>query len=95
VPSWVYAQIAAVISEARHDGIDVTLENRLFYWMPDSLYYVNGQSPASTQTVSIFAQDQAPPQLPNGHAEHIQLGWSTRADPDGRHDDLTLAQGIL
>jgi hypothetical protein len=95
VPDWVYAQVAAVVSEARRDGIDVTLETRQFLWFPGSLYYLGAQSPASTVRVAIFAQDQAPPQLANGQPEHIDLGWDARLDSDGHHEDLTLAQGIL
>jgi hypothetical protein len=95
VPDWVYAQVAAVTDEARGDGIDVTLETRQFMWSPASLYYLNGQSPASTVRVAIFAHDESPPQLANGQPEHVNLGWDARLDPDGRHEDLTLAQGDL
>jgi hypothetical protein len=95
VPDWVYAQVATVIAEARSDGIDVTVETRRFMWSPASLYYVKGQSPASTERVGIFARDELPPQLLNGKLEHINLGWDARLDRDGRHEDLTLAQGDL
>jgi hypothetical protein len=95
VPGWVYAQIAAVVSEARQDGIDVTLENRKFLWSPGSLYYVGGQSPATTVRVAIFRHDETPPQLAHGQPEHIGLGWDTRLDLDGRNEDLTLAQADL
>ena len=95
VPQWVYVQIAATIAQARRDGIDITVENRQFYWTPSSLYYVNGQSPASTVRVAIFANDGQPPRLSNGKPEHINLGWNARPDPDGQHEDLTSAQGIL
>ena len=64
-------------------------------WSPASLYYLKGQSPARTARVAIFAQNDSPPQLPNGHLEHINLGWDARLDPDGRHEDLTLGQGAL
>ena len=64
-------------------------------WSPSSLYYLNGQSPASTVRVAIFAHDESPPQLLNGKLEHITLGWDARLDPDGRHEDLTLAQADL
>jgi hypothetical protein len=95
VPDWVYSQIAQVVREARSDGIDVALENRQFFWNPSSLYYADGQSPASTVRVGIFAQDQTPPQLPNGQPEHVGFGWDTVVDPDGRHEDLAQVQGIL
>lgn len=95
VPQWAYEQIAATIAQARRDGIDVTVENRQFDWTPGSLYYVGGQSPASTVRVAIFADDGRAPLLSNGKPEHINLGWNARADPDGEHEDLTSAQGVL
>ena len=95
VPQWVYVQIAATIAQARRDGIDVTVENRQFLWTPSSLFYVNGQSPASTVRIPIFANDGPPPLLSNGKPEHIELGWNAHPDPDGLHEDLISAQGIL
>ncbi|HEY1774717.1 MAG TPA: hypothetical protein VGG41_01040 [Solirubrobacteraceae bacterium] len=95
VPQWVYVQIAATVAQARSDGIDVTIENRQFYWTPSSLYYVSGQSPGSTVRVSIFTNDGTPPELASGRPEHIELIWNARPDPDGRHEDLELAQGDL
>lgn len=95
VPAWVYAQVASVVQEARSDGIDVTLENRRFLWRPASLYYLDGQTPASTVRVAIFAQNGAPPRFADGQPEHINLGWDARLDRGGQHEDLTLVQGEL
>jgi hypothetical protein len=95
VPRWVYDQVAQVVSEARSDGIDVAVENRQFFWNPASLYYVGGQSPASTVRVGIFSSEQAPPQLPSGAPEHVAFDWDAVPDPDGHHEDLTQVQGML
>lgn len=92
---WVYPQVAAVVTEARNDGIDVTLETRQFSWYPGSLYYIDGQTPYTTARVAIFPDYQTPPQLANGHPEHIGLGWDTCLDLDGHNEDLTLAQADL
>lgn len=95
LPNSVYGQVATVVREARHDGIDVTLESRRFTWSPDSLYYLHGQNLASAVQVGIYAGYQAPPALADGRPEHIDLGWDTRLDDDGSHEDLTLVQGVL
>jgi hypothetical protein len=95
VPDWVYTQVDAVVAEARRDGIDVTLETRSFAWSPTSLYYARGQSPATVARVAIFAKDGSPPRLSDGGVEHIRLGWDARVDADGRHEDVTYADGRL
>jgi hypothetical protein len=95
ISGWVYAQMAAVVGEARRDGVDVALEDRQFFWTPSSLYYVDGQSPVSTVPVTVLGDSRPAPQLSNGDPEHIDLGWNTRLDPDGRHEDLTGVQGTL
>jgi hypothetical protein len=95
VPDWIYTQAAAVVGEARRDGIDVTIETRRFTWQPGSLYYAPGQSPATTERVPIFVSGGTPPALPGGGREHIQLGWDAQLDADGRHETLTDAEGIL
>jgi hypothetical protein len=95
VPDSVYAEVGAVVAEARRDGIDVTLETRNFAWSPGSLYYAPGQSPATVARVPIFAKDGNPPRLSAGEAEHIGFGWNARVDADGRHEDVTYAQGEL
>lgn len=94
-PDWVYSQVAAVVGEAREEGIDVTLETPQFRWYPAALYYIDGQSPRTTMRVAIFPHYQTPPQLASGHPEHVGLGWDTRLDPDGHNEDLTLAQADL
>jgi hypothetical protein len=95
VPDWIYAQVVAVVNEARQDGIDVTVENREFFWNSNSLYYAPGQSPVSTERVPVFADDGTPPTLNNGQPEHIDLGWNASLDPDGHNENLTSAQGTL
>jgi len=54
-----------------------------------------GQSPAGVAEVGIFALSGTPPQLSDGQLEHIQLGWDASVDADGRHEDLTSAEGDL
>jgi hypothetical protein len=95
VPNWAYDEIGGAVFEARSHGIDVTLESRSFAWSPRSLYYAHRQSPATTIQVDVFADDGTPPQLENGHPEHIEFGWNARLDPDGSHEDLTSVQGTL
>jgi hypothetical protein len=95
VPGWIYSQIATVVSQAREDGIDVTLETRQFYWTPSSLYYRDGQSAATSVRVAIFADDGAAPTLSNGQPGHIERGWDAKIDSDGHNEDLTSVQGTL
>ena len=95
VPDWVYSQVVTVVAEARRDGLDVTLEGRDFNWAPSSLYYPPGQSPSSVRRVPIFWNSGTPPTLSTGRPEHIGLGWDAQLDPDGSHEDMTYAQGIL
>ena len=95
VPDWVYDQVAAIVTEARRDGIDVAVETRQFLWSPGLLYYVAGQTTASRVRVGIFANDGAPPDLSNGQPEHIGFGRDADPDADGHHDDLTQAAGTL
>jgi hypothetical protein len=95
VPDAAYSQIQAVVSEARRDGIDVTLETRTFRWLPSALYYVDGQSAATTVRVDIYAHDEAPPRHSDGTPLHINLRWNAQLDPDGRHEDLSLAEADL
>lgn len=95
VPDAAYAQIAAVVREARRGGLDVTLESRSFAWSPSSLYYLDGQSPADVVEVGIFPGEGTPPRHSKRRPEHIRLGWDAQLDPDGRHETLTLAQGDL
>ena len=95
VPDWVYDQVDAVVTAARRDGIDVALETRQFFWSPGTLYYMDGQTTASTVRIGIFADDGTPPELSNGQPEHIGFGWDAILDPDGHNEDLTQADGML
>ncbi|HZT66457.1 MAG TPA: hypothetical protein VFA11_11765 [Acidimicrobiales bacterium] len=95
VPDWVYNQVAAVVAEARADGIDVTVETRNFYWTPSSLYYPAGQTPETVVRVPVFSDDATPPRLRDGQPERILLGWDAAVDPDGTHEDVTSEQGVL
>lgn len=95
VPDWIYGQAAAVVAEARQDGIDVTIETRSFMWTPASLYYAPGQTPDTTVRVPIFVQDGTPPRRHDGRPEHIGLGWDARLNDGARHEALTDMQGIL
>ncbi|MGH2874203.1 MAG: hypothetical protein ACRDL5_17285 [Solirubrobacteraceae bacterium] len=95
MPGPLYRQIALVVRQARHDGIDVALDGRGGSWSPRSLYYIDGQSPKSLVLLPIGATDKVPPLLSDGYPEHILIGWDTSPDADGRHDDLTFVQGVL
>jgi len=95
VPDWIYRQAAAVVAEARRNGIDVTIETRSFMWTPASLYYAPGQTPATTVRVPIFVNDGKPPPRHDGQPQHINLGWNARLDDGGRHEAVTDMQGIL
>jgi len=90
----VYAQVVTVVNEARTDGLDVTMEDRTFMWKPDSLYYAAGMTSADTQRVGIFANTGSAI-LSDGQPLHVQRGWDASPDPDGRHEDMTTAQGVL
>jgi hypothetical protein len=91
VPDAVYQQLAAVVSEARRFGLNVTLESRGFTWDPQSVFYPPGTSPATVPRVPLFSDDDPPPTLSGGRPERIHLGWDTRLD--GHHEDLTYVQG--
>lgn len=94
-PDWVYAQVAAVVAEARLDGLNVALETRSLQWFPQSLYYPSGQTPLTVRPVWISWRTGTPPARSDGTAEHIELGWDAAVDADGRHEDLTSADGEL
>jgi hypothetical protein len=94
-PDWIYGQAAAVVAEARQDGIDVTIETRSFMWKPASLYYALGQTPDTTVRVPIFVKDGTPPRRHDGRPEHIGLGWDARLNDGARHEALTDMQGTL
>jgi hypothetical protein len=87
VPDWIYQQVAVVAGQARRQGIDVVLESRGFKWSRNSLYYRNGQGPATSGVVNIGATGVTPSttatKLP------MQLTWTTRADGNSPNDDLT------
>jgi hypothetical protein len=87
VPNWVHAQIAAVVAEARKQGIDVTLESRSFKWEHGSLYYRSGQSAATTAQVDIVATGTTPPKT-KGKLP-MDLTWNSKLDGDKRNEDLT------
>jgi hypothetical protein len=88
-PDWVYTQVAAVVAEARRDGLNVTLETRDFRWTPTSLYYPPGLRSVTVPRVAVFAHTEKPPQRSDGKPENIRLGWDAKVDADGRHEDLT------
>lgn len=95
VPAGAYAQIVAVVNEARAGGLDVTVEDRSFNWHPDSLYYPPGTTSANVQEVDISINLDAPTRLKNGQPGHVSLGWEASRDPDGKHEVMTGAQGTL
>jgi hypothetical protein len=91
VPNWIYTQIAAVVGEARKQGIDVTVENRQLKWSHGSLYYHAGQSPATTAQVDIGATGMTPTKstLP------MQLIWNSALDADKQHDHLIAVSALF
>jgi hypothetical protein len=95
VPDWIYQQATAVVSEARQDGINVTIETRSFMWTPGSLYYAPGQTPDTTVRVPIFIHDGTPPRRRDGKPQRISLEWDARLVDGGRHEAVTGMQGIL
>jgi hypothetical protein len=95
VPNPVYKSIVAVVNQARHDGIDITMENRSFLWRPASLYYLPWFSPASVERIGIFASNAPPRLLSNGQPERLALGWDTAMQPDGQSERLLSMQGTL
>jgi hypothetical protein len=95
VPGSVYAQIVAVVNQARHDGIDITMENRSFLWRPKSLYYPVGVSPADVVRVGVFASNATSLMMSNGQPQRLRLGWDTALQPGGQNENLVDAQGSL
>lgn len=96
VPNAMYSQIAAVIHEAREQGLDVAIESRQFKWRPNALFYRDGETRRTTEIVSIFADDGPVPDVTGyKRPQDSQLSWDTRVDADGRHEDLTNVQGTL
>ena len=95
VPDDIYTNLVAVVGAARKGGLDVTLEDRSFMWTPASLYYPPGTTSADVVRVPVFADSAPHPRLSNGQPERLRLGYDAKPDPDGRHEDLTSAQGQL
>jgi hypothetical protein len=95
VPDSVYTQIVAVVNQARHEGIDITMENRSFLWRPTSLYYPPGVTPADVARVGVFASNAMPPTMANGQPERLKLGWDTALQAGGQSEYFTDVQGTL
>lgn len=94
VPDWVYAQVSAVVTEARRDGIDVALENRAFLWSPRTVWFPPGQGPSDMPRVPVFADQQRPRPRSDGYPPHLNIGWDAARDTPG-HEHLTSLQGVL
>lgn len=94
VPVWVDVQVAAVVEEARRDGIDVGLRTSTDVWDPASLYYPVGLTAADVALVGIFVDSESP-RLSNGDPERLNIGWDTASTPDGVHEYLVRVQGVL
>lgn len=95
VPASVFDQVNTVVSQARLDGLNITLENRTYFWQIDTVRLPSGQTPADVPVVPIFWNADSLNYLTNGEPEHIGFGWNARPDEDGTNEDLTSLQGIL
>lgn len=95
MPDAVYQQLAQVVGEARALGLNVTLESRSFTWYPSDLRIPAGMPTSQVPQVDIRTTTAAAPNLSSGRPERIGEGWDARLDADGRHEDLTYAQGTL
>jgi hypothetical protein len=93
VPDWAYTQIAAVVSQARKQGVDVTLKSRGGKWKHSALYYRDGQSAASSKQVTIVASAATPSTAKNQPA--MQLTTDSKLDADKHNDDLTSVSGAF
>jgi hypothetical protein len=89
VPDWAYSQIAAVVAQARQQGIDVVLESRGGAWKHSALYYRDGQSAASSKQVTIVAGAGTGTTSVPMNQQAMQLSTDSRADRDGHKDDLS------
>ena len=94
-PDDVYDQVALVIMEARRHGLNVTIENRKYYWNPASVYYPPGTTIDDVRRVAVFSDNDPPPKLADGRPERVKLVWTTTRDGDGHHEDLTHVEGNL
>lgn len=94
IPAQQYVLMRQAIEGARALGVDVTVETQYLVWYP-SLLYPAGQTNASVKFVPIVASTATPPNLPDGHAERIGIGWDTKVSSDGNHDVLTDLQATI
>jgi hypothetical protein len=93
VPGWAYTQIAAVVAQARKQGVDVTMESRGGKWKHSALYYRSGQSAATSRQVTIVASAATPSTAKNQPA--MRLTTDSKLDADKHNDDLTSVSGAF
>lgn len=91
----VYAQVAAVVAEARRGGLDIALETRGYRWYPTSLFYPPGVVAADVKRVGVFSDALPAPRLQNGSPERVGFDYDAAPDADGGHEVLTSAMGTL
>lgn len=91
----VYAQVAAVVAEARRGGLDIAIETRGYRWYPTSLYYPPGVVAADVKRVGVFSDALPAPRLRNGSPERVGFDYDAAPDADGGHEVLTSAMGTL
>jgi hypothetical protein len=93
LPDAVYADVAAVVAEARSAGLDVGLETRRHTWRPAELY-PGGLTNDDVRFVGIFGIPTER-MLPNGSPAHEIIGYNTTLTVDGMHDYLTSVKDDL
>jgi hypothetical protein len=93
VPDDFYLQVAGVVAEARRDGLNVTIEDRQFFWKPGALYYPPGTTIDDVRRVPVFSDNGKAPKLASGLTERVNIGWNTTRDSDGIHEDLIFVKG--
>jgi hypothetical protein len=94
MPESVYVQMRAVVTEARNEGVDVTMTNEQNIWDPNDIYPA-GAPNADVKFVPVRVSSKTPPTLTAGHLEHIGFGWDAVPASDGAHEVLTGLQATL
>jgi hypothetical protein len=95
MPPDAYADVAAVVAEAKRQGLNVAVASLASTWFTGSPYYPPGLSADDVQPVRLTYDTDPPRKLANGKPVSVSYQWGARADPDGRHEILTGATGQL
>jgi len=92
-PQEIYLETRSVVTQARQDGVDVTMTNLQNRWNPNSIYPA-AKSNSDVEFVPVLVSS-LPQFLLNGEPAHIHFGWNASPTRDGKHEVLTYLQATL